>query len=53
MKIQAPFRVQKTLFGKIVILCYGLVDDRLACSGHLNSWEREWWFYWGWSRRDN
>lgn len=51
MRIKAPFLIGRTIFGRTLVFSYGLIDDRLSCVGHANSWGREWWFRWGYSIR--
>lgn len=50
-KVRPPFRIGRSWLGKTLVYCFGIIDDRFSCYGHLNSWGPEWWFRWGYSNR--
>jgi len=50
VKLKAPFLIRRSLFGRILVFCYGLNFNPYAGGIQLNYEENPEWFWWGYSR---
>lgn len=46
--VKVPFRIRRSWFGRLVVICYGLNFNQWAGGIQLNYEENPEWFSWGW-----